>query len=142
MAVSSLSPTLEAMDEKTWARDGSRAAVANRLAARGEPADGREVARQAAARIAAAYGTRLRRVILFGSFARGDANTDSDVDLLVVLDRVDDYEVELDRLSDLTFEHLLRSQRIVEAFPVGEEEFARGDRAFLASARLEGVQIG
>lgn len=31
-----------------------------------------------------------RQVILFGSHARGDAQPDSDVDLLVVLDRVDD----------------------------------------------------
>jgi predicted nucleotidyltransferase len=80
-------------------------------------------------------------VVLFGSWARGDADDDSDVDLLVVLDRVDDYGAELDRLSDLTFHHLLRSHRIVEAFPVAEEEFNRGDGSLLSSARREGVQI-
>ncbi len=33
---------------------------------------------------------RPRRVILFGSWARGDARPDSDVDLYVLLDAVDD----------------------------------------------------
>lgn len=31
-----------------------------------------------------------RRIVLFGSRARGQAGSDSDVDLLVVLDRIDD----------------------------------------------------
>ena len=31
------------------------------------------------------YGDRLVRLILFGSHARGEANTDSDIDLLIVL---------------------------------------------------------
>jgi predicted nucleotidyltransferase len=34
------------------------------------------------------YGQRLRQVLLFGSWARGDATDDSDIDLMVVLDRV------------------------------------------------------
>jgi hypothetical protein len=34
------------------------------------------------------YGERLRGLILFGSWARGDANPESDIDLLVVLDKV------------------------------------------------------
>jgi predicted nucleotidyltransferase len=35
------------------------------------------------------FGTRLQALILFGSHARGDAGPDSDVDVAVVLDRID-----------------------------------------------------
>ena len=42
------------------------------------------VARRVAEAILAADGTRVRRIILFGSRARGDAKIDSDLDLLVV----------------------------------------------------------
>lgn len=39
------------------------------------------------------FGARLRRVVLFGSYARGDANEDSDVDVLVVVDGMTDLEI-------------------------------------------------
>ena len=37
------------------------------------------------ARLGALYGDRLVRVVLFGSYARGEATPESDVDVLVVL---------------------------------------------------------
>ena len=50
-------------------------------------------------------GFSPRRIILFGSFARGDAGPDSDLDLLVVLDQVENKRnstaAMLDTLADL-----------------------------------------
>jgi uncharacterized protein len=37
------------------------------------------------ARLSALYGDRLVAVILFGSYARGDADEDSDIDVLILL---------------------------------------------------------
>jgi hypothetical protein len=42
--------------------------------------------------IAARFGARLREVLLFGSWARGDAHEESDVDVLVVVDGLDESE--------------------------------------------------
>lgn len=39
--------------------------------------------------VRARFGTRVAAVRLFGSYARGEAHRDSDVDCLVLLDRVD-----------------------------------------------------
>jgi uncharacterized protein len=40
----------------------------------------------------ARFGARLHEVVLFGSWARGDAHEESDVDLLVVVDGLDERE--------------------------------------------------
>ena len=45
------------------------------------------------ARLRAVFGDRLTEVRLFGSFARGEANEDSDVDVLVLVDGLTDAEV-------------------------------------------------
>lgn len=48
-----------------------------------------ELLQQVRSRLEAVYGSRLDRVVLYGSVARGAATRDSDIDLLVVLrDRV------------------------------------------------------
>ncbi|QGA68168.1 nucleotidyltransferase domain-containing protein [Sulfolobus sp. E11-6] len=40
------------------------------------------------------YGNNLVSIVLFGSYARGDQRKDSDIDLLVVLEKIEDrYEV-------------------------------------------------
>lgn len=52
------------------------------------------------------FGPRLVSVHLFGSYARGEAHEDSDVDCLVLLDRVDpaDDRAVTDLAGDLTWQ--------------------------------------
>ncbi|MFH1071158.1 MAG: nucleotidyltransferase domain-containing protein [Candidatus Glassbacteria bacterium] len=52
-------------------------------------------------RLSVLYGPRLQGVYLFGSYARGEADDESDVDILIVLDRVDDYSAEINRSSEV-----------------------------------------
>ncbi len=44
------------------------------------------------AALAGRFGARLREVVLFGSWARGEAHEDSDVDVLVLVDELDENE--------------------------------------------------
>src|SRR5215472_1061315 len=46
-----------------------------------------------AERLRKVFGDRLREVRLFGSYARGDADEDSDVDVLIVIDGLTDLEI-------------------------------------------------
>jgi len=52
--------------------------------------------------LAALYGPRLDRVVLFGSRARGDARPDSDYDVAVFLRDLDDRWQEFDQLTRLS----------------------------------------
>lgn len=47
------------------------------------------------------YGTHLKQVILYGSYARGDFRSDSDVDIMVLVDLPEDA---LDSFSDAVSE--------------------------------------
>jgi predicted nucleotidyltransferase len=49
-----------------------------------DPGEGLRIAEEAARQLEAAYGGRLRQVVLFGSWVRGEAHEESDVDLIVV----------------------------------------------------------
>ena len=42
-------------------------------------------------------GDRLRKIILYGSYARGDYNSESDVDIMVLADIVDDDDREFQK---------------------------------------------
>jgi predicted nucleotidyltransferase len=46
-----------------------------------------------AARLRVIFGDRLRELRLFGSYARGEADEDSDVDVLVLVDGLRDVEI-------------------------------------------------
>ena len=52
------------------------------------------------------YGNRLKTIILYGSYARGDCRTDSDIDIMILVD-LDDQEIQNrgHSLSDVTFEY-------------------------------------
>jgi hypothetical protein len=100
-----------------------------------------EVAEAAAEALRALYGTRFRSVVLFGSRARGDAHPDSDIDLLVVLDRVLSAWEELRRMDEVLWRHSYRNGAVISAIPVGEDEFNDPAQPFLIRARAEGRAV-
>src|SRR4051794_17770773 len=53
----------------------------------------RPVLSRLAADVERAFAGRLREVALFGSYARGEAHEDSDVDVLVVIDALEPAEI-------------------------------------------------
>lgn len=52
------------------------------------------------------YGTHLKSVILYGSYARGDYTEDSDVDIMILVDLTEDeMDAYADQLSEVGFEY-------------------------------------
>ena len=87
------------------------------------------------------YADRLRGVLLFGSFARGEARADSDLDALVILDRIEHYAAEVDRTGRLCSELSLRYSLTISRVFISEEEWRAGDSAFVSNVRAEGLAI-
>jgi len=86
------------------------------------------------------YGPRLRRLILYGSYARGEDAEGSDVDLLVVLDRADDPLAERERLSGVIFRLALKYNVVLSVLPIAERDLERPKPLFL-NVKREGIAV-
>jgi predicted nucleotidyltransferase len=105
------------------------------------PMDAMLVAREVTRDLRDLYGARLKTVILFGSWARGDAHPESDIDLLVVLDEVRSRRAELNRMSEVLWRHSLQHGTVVTELPVSEAEYRESDEPILVRARAEGSPV-
>jgi len=85
------------------------------------------------------YGERLNGVYVFGSYARGEATPDSDLDVLIVLDRLDDYGEEINRTSHLISSLSLDCGTSLSRVFVSQSQWAEGQTAFLQNVREEAV---
>ena len=103
--------------------------------------DAIELARSVAADLREMYGNRLKNVLVFGSWARGDAQPESDIDLLVVLDEVPSRSRELARMDSVMWRHSLANDAVITEIPVSESEFGQSDAPLLVRAREEGVPV-
>lgn len=85
------------------------------------------------------YGDRLHGVFLFGSWARGEADADSDIDLLVVLDGRMQPGKEIDRMIDIITDINLEYGVLLAIQPVSAADFTAADSPLLINIRREGV---
>lgn len=106
-----------------------------------DPGEGLRIAEEAARQLNGAYGERLRRVVLFGSWVTGEAHEESDVDLIVVLDQIENRARERDRLVDVLYDLEVDSRRAIQAFPVAEADALGAEQEFIAAALRDGTSL-
>ena len=89
------------------------------------------------------YGDRLRSVVLFGSSARDDFTEESDVDVLVVLKSIIDFDKDFNTIFDLTLnvEKKYDDFVMISIISAKEEDYLSKVTPFLLNVRKEGIQI-
>lgn len=104
--------------------------------------DMRRALAEAKRRLQGIYGDRLRRVVLYGSRARGEATPESDVDLLVVLrGPIENHYQELKHMGDLRSALMERYGLYFSFHPCAESDFQDMRRPFIQNVRSEGVAL-
>ena len=85
------------------------------------------------------YGSRIKQIVLYGSWARGDASEESDIDLMVVLSGEVQPGLELDRMIDVITDINLAYDVLISVLPVSEDDFNTLQSPLLLNVRQEGV---
>ena len=98
-----------------------------------------QTVRKLKARLEEAMGAPIQ-LTLFGSRARGDAVEGSDVDLFVVVPKLD--RQTMDTLLDIAWEVGFEAGWVLSLIPVAEEELPRlSESPFVRSVEQEGIRL-
>lgn len=90
------------------------------------------------------YGKHLRKVILYGSYARGDFSSDSDVDIMILLDMSDlELKKYSQQLSYMTYDFNLDNDIDIKPIAKSEQHFRKWvvNDPFYANINKEGVVL-
>ena len=105
-------------------------------------ADLESVHREVTAIMKRHYGERLAKIVLYGSYARGDFHSDSDVDYLVMLD-----EENVSAIREVSTTIADRNAYYLETFisistvVVSLNQFLISNRIFYREVRRDGINI-
>jgi len=87
------------------------------------------------------YGARLKAVYLFGSYARDEADEDSDIDVAVVLNTFTSAYTERMHCSELQAQLSLENNCLLNLVFMTAEQFDAGDYAIHRSVAGEGIPV-
>jgi predicted nucleotidyltransferase len=87
------------------------------------------------------YRDRLLQVIHYGSTARGDGGTHSDIDILVVLDGLVQPGREIDRMIDVITDINLETGELLSILPVSGKDYAEQQSPLFINIRREGIAV-
>jgi predicted nucleotidyltransferase len=101
-----------------------------------------QVASEYKAQLKKLYGNELVELILFGSYARGDFNTESDVDFAVVLSSPDIHPaVEILKTAPLALQLELKYVLMLSTLPVSRDKKKAAMQGVYQDIRKEGIII-
>ncbi len=88
------------------------------------------------------YGDDFEQLILFGSQARGEATQDSDIDLLLIIDREEvNVFTEQDLLRHFKVELELKHQVLLQIMVTSKHNYLQSNDPLYLNVRREGITL-
>jgi predicted nucleotidyltransferase len=87
------------------------------------------------------YKENLVEIILYGSYARNDYNRNSDIDLLVILKKLESHGKEIDKIVDAIYDINLKYNTLISVVPISNDDYRSINSPLLLNVRKEGVLV-
>jgi predicted nucleotidyltransferase len=91
--------------------------------------------------VEAAFGTRIERIVLFGSRARGDARPDSDYDVALFLTDLNDCWTEVRRVVDIQQAIRDETGADIHTTPIPAGSWRNSASALMHEIRKDGIDL-
>jgi len=101
----------------------------------------RPILRRAKDYILMNYGTKVEAIILYGSFIKGTADEDSDIDIAVIFRAKIDRSKEMDKIYDFLYELELESGELISIKPLSNEELKNSRWPLYTHIKKEGISL-
>jgi predicted nucleotidyltransferase len=88
-----------------------------------------------------AFRERLKGIVLYGSEARGEATSESDIDILVLLTGPIKLGRDLRTIIHALYPLQLEIERVIDATPVSVDVYEAGEYALYRNAKRDGLVI-
>lgn len=85
------------------------------------------------------YGSQLKSILLFGSYARGEETEDSDIDIAIILEDFDHACAEIERTGDLVSSLSLKFDTLISLVPIKEKDWLERKTALISNIKRDGV---
>lgn len=92
-------------------------------------------------KLKAIYGDKLKDIVLYGSYARGDFTEGSDIDLIILLKDMKEPIAERKKYFDAIWELDLKHDTVISIIPFREEEYRTRRLPLVLNAKREGFSI-
>lgn len=87
------------------------------------------------------YGNKLKGIILYGSYARGDFTDGSDIDLIILLEDIKEPLAEREKYFNEIWKLDLKYDTVISIIPFKEEEYRTRKLPVILNAKREGISV-
>lgn len=87
------------------------------------------------------YGSKLKSMMLFGSYARGEQRSDSDIDIAVILEDYSHACAEIERTGDIVSSLSLKFDTLISLVPIKEKDWRKRKTTLILNIKRDGVAV-
>lgn len=87
------------------------------------------------------YGTQLKGVILFGSYARGKQKSGSDIDIAIILEDFSYACTEIEHTGDIVSSLSLKFDTLISLVPIKEKDWLKRKTSLISNIKRDGVTV-